>query len=151
MLATQRPLQEMYRLLQHLALSFLPLSLLSLSFALPSSPVRASTPFDLSSRNGLIKRTYQIQGADQDKNHVLANYFLPTIHLSRLASNSPDIAEEFRRKIALNYFRPSEYATVKQAFLNIHANKKDGDPRLSALKVDVDDRMGLCIKESHKG
>ncbi|KAL8856955.1 MAG: hypothetical protein Q9178_006450 [Gyalolechia marmorata] len=47
------------------------------------------------------------------KRIVLANYFLPTIHLSRLASNNPAISEEFRRKIALNYFRPSEYATVK--------------------------------------
>lgn len=141
----------MYHLLQHLALSLFLLSLLSLAFALPPSPVEASTPFNLLSRNVLIKRTYQIRGANQEKNRVLANYFLPAIHLSHLASNSPVVSEDFRRKIALNYFRPSEYATVKQAFMNIHANETDGDPRLSALKVDVDDRTGVCIKESHKG
>lgn len=40
---------------------------------------------------------------------------------------------------------------MKQAFVKIHANKEDGDPRLSALKVDVDDRKRECIKDSQRG
>lgn len=103
--------------------------------------------------HSLLKRTYNILGHNQFQKKVLKKAFRDALTLAHLASDSPHVPEPLRRRIALNYFRPEEYDTVKEVFRNLLAGRptKGGDPRLSALDVDIVDAAGLCIRSSPKG
>ena len=117
----------------------------------PISSSSSARPLDPSQ---LTKRTYRVISTHRNKGHLIRSYYPHTISLAALASTSPTIPESLRRKIALHYFRPSEYDLAKAAFANIvSAAETKNDTRLLDLEIDIDgaSAIELCRKASQRG